>query len=161
MDTEQQETARKIVEARDFYNMTSSPAPWEYVVTCMQAGNLRGEQGWHKYIGYVVQVRKKAGAFGSDMVILRHPDGTLMRHENQSFCRMDDLWLEQAKSLFPAGMTPEEYENYTEAYTLGNGEYPEIGKVIESQLDGPPRDDAPIVQITVDRGDGSRELIVC
>ena len=156
-----QETARRIVEARDFYNTTPSPAPGEYVVTCMQAGNLRGEQGWHKYIGYVVQVRKKAGAFGSDMVILRHPDGSLMRHENQSFCRLDDFWLERAKSLFPGGMTPAEYEDYTVAYTLGNGECPEIGQVIEPKLDSLPRDDAPMVQITVDRGDGSRELIVC
>lgn len=161
MNEKQQEAASKIVEARDFYNMTSSPEPWEYVITCMQAGNIRGEQGWHKYIGYVVQVRKKAGAFGSDLIILRHSDGSLVRHENQSFCRMDDFWLERAKSLYPKGMTPAEYEDYTEAYTLGNGEYPEIGKVIEPKLDAKPINDMPMMQITVDRGDGAREIIVC
>lgn len=161
MDAKQQEIARKIVEAGDFYNMTSSPVPGEYVITCMQAGNLQGQQGWHKYIGYVVQVRKKAGAFGSDMILLRHPDGALVRHENQSFCLMNEFWLEQAKALFPAGMTPDEYEDYTVAYTLGNDEYPEIGKVIEPKPDGPPRHSAPMAQITVNRGDGTKEVIVC
>lgn len=160
MTTEQQDAARKIVEARDSYNMTPRPAPGEYVITGMQIGNKRGAQGWHKYVGYVVQVRKKAGAFGSDMVLLRHPDGSLVRHENQSFYRMDERLLEQAKSLFPAGMTPDE-EDYTKAYTLGNGEHPEIGKVIEPKLEDLPRDDAPVAQITLYHGDGTQAVIVC
>lgn len=161
MDAEQQELACRIVEARDFYNMTSSPEPGVYVITGMQAGNMRGQLGWHRYIGYVVQLRKKAGAFGSDMVLLRHPDGSLICHENQSFCLMNEYWLEQAKSLFPKGMTPEEYEDYTEAYTLANGEYPEFGKVIEPRLDRAIASSAPMVSITLAQADGTKEIIVC
>lgn len=156
-----QEKAKAIVEARGYTRSVrydQHPQPGEYVITGFQAGNIRGEQGWHRYIGYVVQVRKKAGAFGSDMVLLRHPDGVLMRHENQCYYRMDDFWLEQAKALFPEDMTPDEYEDYSVAYTLGNGEYPEIGKIIEAKEDGPTQDNAPMVKITLTNPDGSKTV---
>lgn len=156
-----QEKAEAIVNARDYARAVrydQHPEPGEYVITGMQAGNIRGERGWHFYIGYVVQVRKKAGAFGSDMVLLRHPDGTLMRHENQSYYRMDDFWLERAKALFPEGMTPDEYEDYSVAYNLGNGEYPEVGKIIEPKKDGPPQDNSPMVTITLTNADGSKTI---
>lgn len=158
-----QEKAKAVVDARDCYKRVphgKHPQAGEYVITGLQAGNLRGEQGWHKYIGYVVQIRKKAGAFGSDLILLRHPDGSLMRHENQDYCRMDEFWLAEAKALFPVGMTPDEYEDYSEAYTLGKDGCPEIGKVIEAKPDNPPRYDAPMMQITIASGDGSREVIV-
>lgn len=156
-----QDKAKEIVDARDYTRAVrydQHPEPGEYVITGMQAGNIHGQYGWEYYIGYVVQVRKKAGAFGSDMVLLRHPDGTLKRHENQSYYRMDEYWLKNAKSLFPDGMTPDEYEDYSQAYTIGDGKYPEIGKIIEAKDDGPPRDNSPMVMITVTNPDGSKTV---
>lgn len=155
-----QEKAKAIVEARDYTRAVrydQHPEQGEYVITGLQSGNMHGGLGWARYIGYVVQVRKKAGAFGSDMVLLRHPDGSLGRHENQGYYRMDDLWLEQAKTLFPEGMTPDEYEDYSQAYTLG-GEYPEIGKIIEAKEDGPPQHNTPMVKITLTNPDGSKTV---
>lgn len=154
-----QEQAKEIVKAIDFRNMVFHPEPGEYVITAIQAGNLHGEKGWHLYIGYVVQVRKKAGAFGSDIVLLRHPDGSLVRHENQTYCLMNFFWREKAKKLFPEGMTPDEYEDYSKPYTLGN-EYPEVGKVIEEKEDVPPRNDAPMMRITVSSENGNKSVTI-
>lgn len=56
-----------------------------YVYTFM---NTAGDMS--KTLGRVVQVRVKAGLAGSDRVLLRHPDGILMCHENQAFFRITD-----------------------------------------------------------------------
>jgi hypothetical protein len=37
------------------------------------------------YIGRVVQIREKQGAFFSDLVLIRHPDEKLRAHANQCF----------------------------------------------------------------------------
>lgn len=155
---------QEIVESRDYGKMVSfseHPVPGEYVITGPQAGNLRGQGpgGWHRYIGYVVQVRKKAGAFGSDIVLLRHPDGILGRHENQSYHRVDDETLAKIKGLYEDGMTPDKYEDYSQPYSL-SGDYPEIGRVIDPKDDGPPRDDRPLMRITTTHSDGSRTVEV-
>lgn len=154
------EEAKAIVDARSYKRCVGGhPQPGEYVITAMQAGNIRGERGWHRYIGYVVQVRKSAGAFGSDIVLLRHPDGALVRHENQAFFQIEDQWLDKAKALYPPGMTPDEYEDYSQPYTLGE-DYPEYGKIIEAKEEGPPRDDAPMMRIVVTDADGSQSVTV-
>lgn len=49
-------------------------------------------------IGYVVQIRKQLGEFGSNMFLIRHADGDLVRHENQSFWKLTD---EQTKKIKP------------------------------------------------------------
>jgi hypothetical protein len=158
-----QQVAQQIAEARDFCKMVGideHPMPGEYLVTGLQAGNIRGEQGWHLYVGYVVQVRKKAGAFGSHIVLMRHPDGTLMRHENQCFLRLTPEEEEALKGIFPPGMTPDEYEDYTEAYTLNN-EYPATGKIIEPDgAEAPPQDNRPMMKITVTGAEGDKTVIV-
>ena len=156
------EQAKEIVDNRDFENMVSTtkhPEPGEYVITGIQAGNLHGECGWQYYIGYVVQVRKKVGAFGTDIVLLRHPDGTLWNHQNQSFFRMNDFWIKKAKALFPDGMTPEEYEDYSKPYTLAGETYPETGKIIYYTKNMPPCYDSPMVQITVNHDNDSKTII--
>ena len=153
--------AKEIVDNRDFENMVSTtkhPEPGEYVITGIQAGNLRGERGWQKYIGYVVQVRKKVGAFGSDIVLLRHPDGNLGQHENQNFFRMNDFWIKKAKALFPDGVAPK-YEDYSQPYKLSNG-YPETGKIIYYTENKPPRDDKPLTKITVTNADGDKTVTI-
>ena len=56
------------------------------------AANLYSEKGSCFRIGYVVQVRKKAGAFGCHIILLRHPDGTLASHVNETFYRIAGEW---------------------------------------------------------------------
>lgn len=149
---------KEIVDSRDYEKMThfgEHPMPGKYVITGPQAGGFRG---WQLYVGYVVQVRKLAGEFGSDIVLIRHPDGTLGRHENQSFHSMDDFWIEKLKSLFVEGVSFD--LEYKEAYTLG-GKYPEIGGIVEPNDNGPVPKNSPMCMITVSNADGSKTIEAC
>lgn len=148
---------KEIIESRNYQNMTTKPKPGEYVITGIQVGNLQGEKSWNRYIGYVVQIRKEAGSFGSDMVLLRHPDGKLCPHHNQSYHRMDKFWLEKAKELFPKEMTPDKYEDYSKPYTVDN-RYPEVGKIIEKKKNGPPVDNSPLMKITNVSSNGNKTI---
>ena len=58
--------------------------------------NERGEYP----IGFVVQVRKGCGAFGSDVVLLRENDGTLSSHSNQAFWRIPSYQVRVIKEYF-------------------------------------------------------------
>lgn len=40
--------------------------------------------------GRLIQVRKKSGAFGSDTILIREPNGTLSSHHNQAFFSVAD-----------------------------------------------------------------------
>lgn len=57
----------------------------DLVVTGLQCGSATDMA---KYVGRVVQIRIGQGAFGSDVWLLRHPDGTLLSHENQGFWKL-------------------------------------------------------------------------
>lgn len=152
------EQIEEIIAARDYRDMigfSTHPQPGEYVTT----GPQQGDPNLSRFIGYVVQVRKKAGCFGSDIILLRHPDGELGRHENQMFFRIDGLWLEKAKALYPEGMTPEEHEDYSKPYTLGE-KFPETGKVIEPNDSGPIPDNSPMMKITTTHADGSKDITI-
>jgi hypothetical protein len=149
-----------IIDALDYskmVNFTGSPVVGEYYITGIQAGpenlNLR--------VGYVAQVRKRAGCFGSDIVLIRHPNGCLGVHENQSYFSMDKYWKDKLKELYPTDMTPEKYEDYSEPYTLVGGKYPEKGKVIEPPPDNQSKGGMPMMKITTIKADGSKELTVC
>jgi len=135
-------------------DMDSHPMPGEYVLTGIQAGNLHGEKGWIKYVGYVAQVRLKAGAYGTDMIFLRHPDGSLMTHENQCFFRPIGTFLDQVKAIFPADVTPELAEDYTQEYSIG-GRHPRRGKIVPAEDVSYAKDPGPLVQITVTNADGT------
>jgi len=153
------ELIKKIVDARDYKKMVpigEHPMPGEYVITGLQVGNHNGERGWDKYVGYVVQVRKEAGCFCSDLILIRHPDGKLTSHENQSFFRVNKFWKEKIKSLY----NEDDVEDYSKPYTLGmNGEYPEIGKIIEPKKDGyHGANKGPFTMITIDHGDGTKTV---
>ena len=58
-------------------------------------------------------------------------------------------------------MTPEQYEDYSEPYTLAGGQYPEKGKLIEAKDVRTPTEDKPMVSITVTKTDGSKSITVC
>lgn len=130
------------------------PMPGEYVITGLQAGNSRGEKGWHKYVGYVAQVRLKAGAYGTDMIFLRHPDGGLMTHENQCFFRPVGEFLARVKAIFPADVTPELAEDYDQDYSIG-GKHPRRGMIVPAEDASYAKDPGPLVQITVTTADGT------
>jgi hypothetical protein len=141
------------------HTVDSYPEPGRYVVTGMQSHNLPGEGAdWLGYIGYVVQVRLKGGAFGTHLVILRHHDESLSSHGNQCFYYVDTEWEERIKDLFNEGVSPEN-EDYSEAFTIA-GEYPEFGKLIQPKEENPPADESPKMKITVEKGDGSKEVHV-
>jgi len=156
------ELIKGIVAARNFDNMTgitSAPVAGEYLIPALMMGYPEKEHGVYIYIGYVVQVRKKAGAYGSDMILMRHPDGSLVRHENNAFHRLNYFWLKMAKRIFPDGMTPDEYEDYSHPYTIGgNGEYPEIGKLIGANDNHPHDTSGPSVHVTHTDADGRKTV---
>lgn len=158
------EQFKAIVESRNYEKMVgfgSYPEPGRYIITGPQVGNLNGEGpgGWSRYLGYIAQVRRRAGAFGSDLVLVRHPQGELVSHENQSFYYLDEAAEEKLKELFDEGVTPEKMEDYRQAYSL-NGEYPEVGQVIEEKESDRPLPESPLVKITTTLDDGSKTQII-
>jgi hypothetical protein len=65
-------------------------------------------------IGFCVQIRKNCGQFGSDMIFLRHPDGSLVTHENQAFFPMTEEQEVLARTIFTD--LPED-EDYSRGYS--------------------------------------------
>lgn len=158
---DREKTAKLIVDSRDWKSMIGlgdHPEPGEFVITGIQSGNIhgQGDRGWENYFGHVVQVRKKAGCFGSDIVLIRHPDGILVAHENQSFCRVDETVKKLILSLFDKDALPEN-EDYSEPYTLAGGSFPEIGKVIEPKGRQSGTNPDPFM-ITTEHGDGTKTV---
>lgn len=67
----------------------------KYLITGLQAGN----NGVDKYVGKIVHVRVEAGAWGSDIVFLRHHN-SLMMHENQCFFLVKEKYFTQLDELY-------------------------------------------------------------
>lgn len=131
------------------------PMPGEYVITGLQAGNSHGERGWRKYIGYVAQVRLKAGAYGTDMVFLRHPDGSLMTHENQCFFRPMGDFLDQVLDIFPPDIRPDLTEDHTQEYSIG-GQHPRAGAIVPPEAESYAQPTGPMAKITLALDDGTQ-----
>lgn len=132
--TTEQALAR-IVELNDFNRMIThdrTPSQGQFVVT---GPNFQGD---HARVGYCVQIRKCVGQFGSDMVFLRHANGSLTVHENNCYCAMDSEQEELARAAFEVLPEDEEYElGYSDCAKVH-----EVGFLIEaSQSRGTP--DAP------------------
>lgn len=66
----------------------------KYVLSGPIAGSM------NRMIGRLVQVRKKQGMFGTDVVIVRESDGTLRSHENQFFWIIDEEYKDELDELF-------------------------------------------------------------
>ena len=163
MNKSKQAKFKEIVSARDpmlmLFSFRDHLEIGEYLITGLQVGNTQGQLGWHKYIGYVVQIRKGVGAFGSDLILLRHPDGILTQHENQMYYRMNKYWEDKAKKLFKKGVVPST-EDYTQPYTLC-GKYPAIGKIIEPSVEHPEPDNSPLMKITTTQSNGDKTITIC
>ena len=97
-----------------------------YVITGMQMGGA----GINKRVGRVVQIRLEAGEFGSDNVLLRHVDDSLMQHSNQSFWLIPKKFKVYLDNCFK-GVHLDDSDTF--AYTLG-GKFSEKGFIIDSPI---------------------------
>lgn len=77
-------------------------------------------------VGYIVQIRQKRGAYGSDQYLVRHATGELHTHENQSFWLLNEDDQELAIKFF--AQTPDK-EGGDTVYTVAEG-IPESGYII-------------------------------
>ncbi|WP_018694173.1 hypothetical protein [Algicola sagamiensis] len=122
---------RKICEAENEY-LGPRKYPEYGQVVC--TGLIQGKPyDFDHAIGYLVQIRKGRGQFGTDQYLLRHPNGTIVCHENQSLWLIGESLSKQALIFF--AITPEQEGGDTE-YTLSEGR-PEKGYMIEFQYDDP------------------------
>lgn len=119
----------------------------QFVTTGLQMDN----KDFNRYLGYCVQIRKKCGQFGSDMVFLRHPNGSLTTHENQCFYSLTEEQESLAQTVFE--ILPKD-----EDYSLGFNccaKIKEVGFLIEKS-ESKPSPNTPF-SITVTKEDGSIE----
>jgi hypothetical protein len=97
-----------------------------YVFTGIQ----QSENTVESRLGKVVQVRKEAGAFGSDIVLLRHSDDSLTSHENQSFYLIPKEFYSYLDAFFE-GVCEDDAD--TQEYTLCKKQ-PEKGFIVPSKI---------------------------
>lgn len=112
----------RMTDRRAMIGLSSHPAQGQFVVT--------GMQPWAttrlSMVGFCVQVRVGFGQFGSDMIFLRHADGSLTTHENQCFYALSEDQVALARRVFV--MLPED-EDYGHGYRCANKVH-EVGFVI-------------------------------
>ncbi|MBQ0600773.1 plasmid protein [Klebsiella oxytoca] len=116
---------KSIVDAIDYQKMIrhdSHPVFGQFVVVGPNFGPIESR------LGYCVQVRKKVGQFGSDIVFLRHRDGNLTTHENNCYVAVSEQQERLARSVFK--VLPDEEEPEL-GYRDPNGVH-ETGFVIEN-----------------------------
>lgn len=102
-----------------------------------------------EFLGYPVQIRKKVGAFGSDVVLLRDIDGNLSTWENQGFLLPTK---EQSDFIMPFfEKLIEDEKSDSNIYTI-NGENAEDGYIIHNASYS--RSQSFSVRITKKDGDG-------
>lgn len=121
-----EQTIDNILNNRNYTHMFNDkklPSQGQFISTGMQMGGNP-----IKMVGYCVQIRKNIGLFGGDMYLIRHADGLLTIHENQSYYAMTS---EQENQLRPFFEVLPEQEDFTKAYSLQNQQYPEVGFIID------------------------------
>lgn len=126
------EAAVAAIKARRDYSQSCDLVGYkhgQFVQTGMQAGGIPPL----KAIGYCVQVRKRCGQFGSNMVFLRHPDGKLTVHENQCFYALS---AEDEALIRPFFKVLPEQEEPDLGYQCCDGIH-EVGFIIEHSASQP------------------------
>ena len=54
-------------------------------------GSIQGKvTNFENNVGYLVQIRERQGDYGTDRVLVRHPNGRVKLHENQNFNKVDE-----------------------------------------------------------------------
>mgnify|MGYP003440473607 FL=1 len=99
----------------------------KYVITGFIAGK---ENIADNRVGRVAQVRLEAGDFGSDCVLLRHKDDTLIPHVNQSFWLIPDKFKDYLDNIF-TDVYLDDSDKYF--YTLG-GKKSKKGFIVKSPI---------------------------
>ncbi|EOZ8645426.1 hypothetical protein ACQWTT_001177 [Acinetobacter baumannii] len=84
-------------------------------------------------VGYITQIRRKVGQFGSDKVFMRLADESLIVHENQAFWRMTSDQEALARQVFT--QLPEK-EDYSLGYNCTDKIH-EVGFIIENSKSVP------------------------
>ena len=85
-------------------------------------------------IGYIVQVRKKWGEFGSDSMYIRESDGSMMAHSNQSIWKLNQATTKEILPLFENTPEEEKADNPDLEYSL-RGQFKRGGFLIEEEED--------------------------
>lgn len=142
-------TIRQILDLTDYslgLNCGKHPGQGQLVITGLQAGGVL-----ERRIGFCVQIRRQRGQFGSDMVFLRHPDGMLVTHENQSYFGMTTEQEALARPLFTD--LPED-EDYTQGYRCC-AKVHEVGFIIEESASQPSPATPTLLTLTQAGPDGA------
>lgn len=95
--------------------------------------HMCSEYDFDHAVGYIVQVREKRDAYGSEQYLVRHPNGELHTHENQSFWLLNEEHQGQALALFAQKPTEEGSDT---VYTVAEG-FPESGYIIPFKKGAP------------------------
>jgi len=127
------------------------PEQGQFVVT-----GLNTERNEVKRIGYCVQIRKRRGQYGSDMVFLRHADGSLTTHENQSFIGVNDEQEALARSVFVH--LPEE-EDYSEGFSCCD-KIREVGFIVQDSASRPSPAQSMMMTLITEKPDGTKSTTV-
>ncbi|WP_308814838.1 plasmid protein [Serratia marcescens] len=138
------EVMEKIISLVDYQNMISPgnhPSKGQFVVT----GTTCSDNAIR--LGYCVQVRKGRGQFGSDMIFLRHPDGTINTHENQFYLSMTDEQTLLARSIF--SIMPEN-EDDSRGYCCC-GKIREVGFIVENSGSVPTPDHPFVITVSSEK----------
>ncbi|MDG9815812.1 hypothetical protein [Pseudomonas putida] len=116
-----------------------------------------GPAGLLEKIGYVVQIRRRQGIFGSDVYLLRHCDGSLCQHSNNMF---QPLTPDEAIAVLPCFgnvLPPAEGQNPT--YGLGEPDTRVQGFIIEPPEGFQPRGgEGARMRMTVTDADGNQQV---
>lgn len=99
-----------------------------YVATGLQSNSSDSNTPLRR-IGKVVQVRQEAGAWGSDIVFLRHWDGDLWMHENQSFYKVPKEFTTELDELYKERTS----DTRKTPYSMG-GKFKRKGFIIPSKV---------------------------
>jgi hypothetical protein len=100
-------------------------------------------------VGYAVQVRKKAGSFNSDLILIRLANGSLQAWDNQAFFNMSKEQEMLARQVF---VDLPENEDYSQGYST-HDKIREVGFLVEDSKSTPPPSSHPNVNITLKDGD--------
>ncbi|EMO9521348.1 hypothetical protein RJ634_003895 [Pseudomonas aeruginosa] len=108
-------------------------------------------------IGYVVQIRRRQGIFGSDIYLLRHCDGSLVQHSNNMFL---PLTPEEIESVLPCfGDVKPSAEGESPVYGLGDPSTRTAGFLIDPPEGFETRGgEGARMQLTTIGADGSKTV---
>ena len=141
-EQEKEKLFKKIRESnKEFLMLNRYPEHGELVISALIQNK---EYNFDNAVGYVVQIRKKRGDFGTDQYFLRHCNGKLTVHENQSFYVVPESLVDEALSFFDI---KKEEEPKDEIEYIYQG-YKETGYIIDFKEGDPVSNDASFIMTT-------------